>query len=480
VQGFGGNLPSVLDDEYNCVDMMWPFAAGEVVFDIDTSNSPYELLKLEISANAPIFVYTSCDTDSIIAFNTGEHLNCQGVCIDQVTRGEHFLVIMDWTWQGTYDFTIGVQCLPTTPLGDTCLNPIVDLAGSGSFTTGVCTAGHRDDYSNLTSCSQFGHWSADVIYAFCLAPGGQFHARLYDQCVRFSAMYLFTDCNDPNGSCVGFSQDILGTAIDLFWANGSSEPDTVYLGLDNTCNEGHSRRFGYNASLDVTYDKCPPTGACCLLDGTCVQRTDAQCFGTGGAFWLGYSVPCNPNPCIQLGACCLVSNGVCVLKNSESACLQAAGFWMGPGSVCSPDPCVGACCKAGGFCVMRGLTACGQEQGVFRGFGTTCVPNPCPTTGADGTAAAAGSIVLSAMPNPFTGKTTVAYAIPRAGAIHLGIYDASGRFIRTLVARNEIAGTGSVEWDGRTDDGHPVPPGVYFCRLTVDGVASSRTLIMIE
>lgn len=475
----GGNLPSVLND-YNCVESLWPWAGGEVVFEIDTSNSPTDPLKLEITASAPIFVFTACDTDSIIAYNTGQNLNCQGVCIDHVRRGERFMVFMDWTTQGTYPFSLNAQCNPTTPIGETCQEPIPDATSSGNLTTGVCTAGFRDDYNNLTSCAQaWPHFAADVIYSFCLAPHGQFQASLYDQCARFSVMYLFTDCSNPQGSCVAFSVDVLGASIGVGWANGSDDPKTVYLGLDNACNEGHSRRFGYNAALHVTYDKCPPMGACCQLDGTCLQRTEPQCASLPGAVWMGYSVPCTPSPCGTLGACCLLGSGTCVLKSSETACLQAGGAWLGAGSDCSPDPCVGACCMPGGVCLLRGMQACAQAGGVFRGYGTVCVPNPCVTSGLDETGDGAGSILLTTVPNPFSSKTTVTYQLPHSGIAHMEIYDTSGRLVRTLLSGRLDAGAGSLEWDGHSDDGRAVRSGVYFCKMTVDATVRSRTLIVI-
>jgi hypothetical protein len=475
----GGNLPSVLN-EYNCVDSMWPFAGGEVVFEIDTSNSPYDPLKLEISANAPIFIFTGCDTDSILTSNTGENINCQGVCIDHVRRGEHFFVFMDWTMQGTYQFSLTTQCLPTMPFGETCRDPIPDATSSGNLYADVCTAGFADDYHNLTSCAQFwNHAAADVIYAFCVAPHGQIQATLYDQCTRFSAMYLFTDCNNPNGSCVAFSVDILGASIGASWANGSNDPKTVYLGLDNACDEAHSRRFGYNASLQVTYDKCPPMGACCQLDGACVLKTEMECAGISGAVWMGYGVPCSPSPCTGLGACCLMATGTCVLKVSESACQQVGGAWLGAGTDCVPDPCVGACCMPGGVCLLRGMQACAQAGGVFRGYGTVCTPNPCVTTGLGEASADENQILLTAVPNPFSAKTAVSYRLPHPGNTHLAIYDASGRLVRTLLSGQRDAGAGNLEWDARSDDGRVVHSGIYFCRLTLDGVGRSRTLIVI-
>lgn len=40
-----------------------------------------------------------------------------------------------------------------------------------------------------------------------------------------------------------------------------------------------------------------PLGACCFVDGTCLQQTESECQAGGGAY-LGDGTDCDPNPCI--------------------------------------------------------------------------------------------------------------------------------------------------------------------------------------
>jgi len=74
-----------------------------------------------------------------------------------------------------------------------------------------------------------------------------------------------------------------------------------------------------------------------------------------------------------------------------------------------------------------------------------------------------------ASPNPFGAATAIAFALPQGSSARLGVYDLSGRLVRTLAAGNLEAGIHRYTWDGADDQGHAVPGGVYMYRLAADG-----------
>ncbi|RMG60970.1 MAG: T9SS C-terminal target domain-containing protein [Calditrichaeota bacterium] len=83
-------------------------------------------------------------------------------------------------------------------------------------------------------------------------------------------------------------------------------------------------------------------------------------------------------------------------------------------------------------------------------------------------------------PNPFNPETVIAYSLPVASAVKLVVYDALGREIRTLVQQNQPAGQYRVRWDGRDEQGRPVPSGVYFYRLQAGRFSASRKMLLLK
>jgi hypothetical protein len=68
-------------------------------------------------------------------------------------------------------------------------------------------------------------------------------------------------------------------------------------------------------------------------------------------------------------------------------------------------------------------------------------------------------------PNPSNPSALIPYALPERAHVRLAIYNALGQRVRTLVNREQAAGTHRARWDGRTEDGRPAASGVYFYRL---------------
>jgi hypothetical protein len=75
-------------------------------------------------------------------------------------------------------------------------------------------------------------------------------------------------------------------------------------------------------------------------------------------------------------------------------------------------------------------------------------------------------LTVAAHPNPFNPATTISFALPRAGAVTLEIFDIQGRKVRTLLDDQRFeAGHHEQPWDGRDGTGRGVSSGVYFYRF---------------
>ncbi len=92
----------------------------------------------------------------------------------------------------------------------------------------------------------------------------------------------------------------------------------------------------------------------------------------------------------------------------------------------------------------------------------------------------AGVRLLSASPNPHRGTTTLRFDLERATYLRIGIYDVSGRLIRTLRDGGFNAGEQVIAWDGLDDGSNRVSAGIYRARVLGAGVSLSRSLVLLR
>ena len=83
-------------------------------------------------------------------------------------------------------------------------------------------------------------------------------------------------------------------------------------------------------------------------------------------------------------------------------------------------------------------------------------------------------LALAAAPNPFRGRTLLAFELARAGRVRLSIIDARGRLVHSLVEGERSAGRHVVAWEGAA------AAGVYFVRLEADGRVVSSTIVRVD
>jgi hypothetical protein len=83
-------------------------------------------------------------------------------------------------------------------------------------------------------------------------------------------------------------------------------------------------------------------------------------------------------------------------------------------------------------------------------------------------------------PNPAAENVSITFYLGRSARVSLGVHDVSGRRVKALIEGPRAAGLHSATWNGRDAAGHPVPAGVYFYKLTVDGkpVGARRVTIL--
>ena len=80
-----------------------------------------------------------------------------------------------------------------------------------------------------------------------------------------------------------------------------------------------------------------------------------------------------------------------------------------------------------------------------------------------------------AVPNPFSSRTTIRYALAEPGPVTLRVFDVLGRVVRTLVDGDQPAGAHRA-----TLDGAGLPSGTYLARLDADGQAATVHMVLIR
>jgi glucose/arabinose dehydrogenase len=93
------------------------------------------------------------------------------------------------------------------------------------------------------------------------------------------------------------------------------------------------------------------------------------------------------------------------------------------------------------------------------------------------TPGSAERLLLTAIPNPTSGRVRLAYTLPHDGRARLAVYDPSGRRVVTLADGAFTAGRHVVEWDGRDAEGREVSAGVYLVAVDLDGRRVTQRLV---
>jgi hypothetical protein len=83
-------------------------------------------------------------------------------------------------------------------------------------------------------------------------------------------------------------------------------------------------------------------------------------------------------------------------------------------------------------------------------------------------------------PNPFGPYTALRYDLPSAARVKLVVFDTSGRIVRVLVDRDQVAGTHAVFWDGINDSGGQAASGVYVCRMEAGPFQATARMTLLK
>ncbi len=117
------------------------------------------------------------------------------------------------------------------------------------------------------------------------------------------------------------------------------------------------------------------------------------------------------------------------------------------------------------------------------GDGTGCeeidplaVPVGMPETGREPSATGLAGV----FPNPSGSGTTIHFDVARSMDVQVEVFDVAGRQVRAVWHGSVAVGRHSVGWDGRDSSGRAVAGGMYFVRLTGDGVDQTEKVTVLR
>ncbi len=91
-----------------------------------------------------------------------------------------------------------------------------------------------------------------------------------------------------------------------------------------------------------------------------------------------------------------------------------------------------------------------------------------------------GPGLVDVYPNPFNPRTTIDFEVYRREHVQLGVYDARGRLVATLIDELIDPGSHSVNWSGQDSEGRSLASGVYHVRFSTADEVDTRAVALIR
>ncbi len=83
-------------------------------------------------------------------------------------------------------------------------------------------------------------------------------------------------------------------------------------------------------------------------------------------------------------------------------------------------------------------------------------------------------------PNPFNGSTMIRFECQQAMHVTVKVTNVRGRHVRALFNNTVQAGRHEMSWNGRDDNGEPVPSGLYFVSLQTEYLQKTIKVVVLD
>jgi len=99
-------------------------------------------------------------------------------------------------------------------------------------------------------------------------------------------------------------------------------------------------------------------------------------------------------------------------------------------------------------------------------------------TSVNGATPGASFAVSGNHPNPFSGATNFDLELRQESSVSVDVFDAAGRRVRTIHEGKRGAGVWELSFDGRDNEAHELPSGVYFYRVRAGSEAITKKMVI--
>lgn len=90
---------------------------------------------------------------------------------------------------------------------------------------------------------------------------------------------------------------------------------------------------------------------------------------------------------------------------------------------------------------------------------------------------------ISSWPNPFTEYTVISFPVSSANSMseaEVSIYNNNMQMLKTIYTGKPQQGNYSVKWDGTDNAARKVPSGIYYVKVTINGMAYTHKIIIVR
>jgi hypothetical protein len=83
-------------------------------------------------------------------------------------------------------------------------------------------------------------------------------------------------------------------------------------------------------------------------------------------------------------------------------------------------------------------------------------------------------------PNPFNPTTNITFEVTGTELVNIEVFDILGKKIKTLVNDEFSAGSYTVDWDGRSENGFQLSSGVYVYKMNAGDFTQIRRMVFMK